>query len=505
MPGGIRRWPRRSGWRDGVLRPSDRVAARPPRPSPAAPVSYHRPAVPPGGPGWRGRRAPRPFRVFTPALGLLLGGYLFLDKTFAYVHVPHTPVFVGEIVLGVGIVESIHLRLPWRRLVGSSPVLKALLAFMGACFLRLLVDLPRYRLDAIRDSAIWYYGAFAFLVAAAVVADPTFLPQLLRWYRRALPWFLAWAPVAIVLHYVGPLGAVTVPDSAAPLNSWKPQDIAIQVAMGIAYLWLGVHRVTGEQRRPSRSETALAMFGVLTVLLAGTQTRGGFLAAVVLIGIVLPFLPPGRQRRMVLPITVGLALMLAFATVLDLKVHGEVRDISVRQALANVSSITGQSSSDQLSGTVQWREGMWGQVTTDLRTHGTWLTGIGFGVILPDRYDVDVGNTNNEDSAAPLRSVHNSHLTLLARTGVPAFALWLLLWVVYCRQLYRSARRRPGGVRDPANALTVWLLAAPPAFLVNAIFDPALEGPHSGIWLFTVVGVAAAHLSLLRTNGRGAA
>ncbi len=444
--------------------------------------------------------------MFTPALGLLLGGYLFLDKTFAYVHVPHAPVFIGEIVLGIGIAESIHLRLPWRRLVGSSPVLKALLAFMAACLLRLLVDLPRYRLDAVRDSAIWYYGAFAFLVAAAAVADPTFVPQLLRWYRRALPWFLVWAPFAIVLHYVGgPLAVATVPDSAAPLNSFKPQDIAIQVAMGITYLWLGVHRVTGEQRRRSRSDTALTLLGILTVLLAGTQTRGGFLAAVVLLGIVLLYLTPGRQRRMVVPVGVGLAMMLAFAVLLDLKLHGEVRDISVRQALANVSSITGQSSSDQLSGTVQWREGMWSQVGTDLRTHGTWLTGIGFGVILPDRYDVDVGNTNNADSAAPLRSVHNSHLTILARTGVPAFALWLLLWVVFCRQLYRSVRRRPGGVRDPANALTVWLLAAPPAFLINAVFDPALEGPHSGIWLFTIVGVAAAHVSLLRITKRGVA
>ena len=51
----------------------------------------------------------------------------------------------------------------------------------------------------------------------------------------------------------------------------------------------------------------------------------------------------------------------------------------------------------------------------------------------------------------------------------------------------------------------VWLLAAPPAFLINAIFDPALDGPHSGIWLFTIVGVGAAHVWLLRATGRGVA
>jgi hypothetical protein len=44
---------------------------------------------------------------FTPALGLLLWGYLF-NKTFAYVHVPGTPVFVGEIVLAISIVEVLR-------------------------------------------------------------------------------------------------------------------------------------------------------------------------------------------------------------------------------------------------------------------------------------------------------------------------------------------------------------------------------------------------------------
>jgi O-Antigen ligase len=483
--------------------PTTQVGMTRARPAAAVPDTYRGP-VPAGAPGQR-RREPRRFRVFTPAFALLLGGYLFFNKTFAYLHVPGTPVFIGELVLVVGIVESIHLRLPWRRLVASSPILEVLFAFMLACSVRLLVDLPRYRLDAVRDSSIWYYGAFAFLVAGAAVSDPGFVRRLLRWYRRVLPWFLAWAPFAIVLHYVDALSVVTVPFSTAPINSFKPTDIAIQVAMGTTYLWLGVDRVAGEQRRSPRFETALAVLGALTVLLAGTQTRGGFLAAVTLVAIVVFFLPPGRRRGVVLPVVVGLALALAFAMLLDLKVHGDVRDISVRQAVSNIASITGQTSSDQLSGTVEWREGMWDQVFTDLRLHGTWLSGIGFGPILPERYDVDVGNTNNPDSTAPLRNVHNSHLTLLARTGVPAFALWLLLWVVYCHQLYRCVRRRPGGVRDPVNALTVWLLAAPPAILVNAVFDPALEGPHSGIWLYAIVGVAAAHVAMLRAGGRGAA
>ena len=66
-------------------------------------------------------------------------------------------------------------------------------------------------------------------------------------------------------------------------------------------------------------------------------------------------------------------------------------------------------------------------------------------------------------------------------------------------------RRRPGGVRDPATAAVVWLLAAIPGFLVGAYFDPSLEGPHVAIWLFTVVGLGAAatgSVNLFRRRSR---
>ena len=123
--------------------------------------------------------------------------------------------FVGEIVMAIGIVEVLGIRSPWYQLLRSSPILKALLAFMVLCTLRLAVDLPRYRIDAVRDASIWYYGVFAFLVAAAAVKEPTFVPRLLRWYRRVLPWYFAWAPIAVALTEVDALAAIYVPGTTA--------------------------------------------------------------------------------------------------------------------------------------------------------------------------------------------------------------------------------------------------------------------------------------------------
>ena len=377
-----------------------------------------RPAAAPYVP-WRRPPAQRPryFLWFTPALALLLVGYLFFDKSFAYLHVPGTPVFVGEIVLAIGIVEVLRIRSPWYHLLRSSPILKALLAFMALCALRLAVDLPRYQIDAVRDSSIWYYGIFAFLVAAAAISEPTFVPRLLRWYRRVLPWYFVWAPIAVALTEVDALASIYVPGTSTPINAFRYTDVAVHIAMGLGFLWLGVDRMV--DARPARNRDALvSVVGLIALLAVGTQTRGGFLAALATMAVVVVFLPSGRRRRIALSGGVGLLVALALVLMLNLRIEGERRDVSVQQVAANLSSLTGDQSSEDLSGTVAWRQGFWQQVLDDLLGSRAWLTGLGFGEILPERYEVDVGNTNSETSTQPLRNVHNSHLTMLARIGL---------------------------------------------------------------------------------------
>jgi hypothetical protein len=445
------------------------------------------------------RARPRNFVWFTPALGLLLGGYLFFSKSFAYLHVPGTPVFVGEIVLGIGVVEVLQVRSPWRHLLATAPVLKVLAVFMGLCSVRLALDLPVYKIDAVRDSSIWYYGFFAFLVAAAAVREPTFVPRLLRWYRLVLPWYFLWAPFAVVLAQVDAFAGISVPGTSTPVNSFRFNDIAVHLGLGLGFLFLGVDRlVEGRQRRGR--DALLSVVGALALLVAASQTRGGFLAALGTLGVAFAYLPAGRRRRLVFSVTAGLLAVITLVWALDLRIPGERRDVSLQQLTANVASIAGSQESEELSGTVEWREGFWQQVLNDLLSSQAWLTGLGFGPILPERYEVDVGNTNNDTSTAPLRSVHNSHLTILARTGFPGFGLWLLLWLTFGVQLFRWVRRRPGGVRDPSAALGVWYLASVVGFLIGAYFDPSLEGPHAGIWLFTLVGLGAAHSRVARRH-----
>jgi uncharacterized membrane protein YjgN (DUF898 family) len=87
-------------------------------------------------------------------LGLLLGGYMFFGRPFAYLNVPGLPLFIGDMVLAVGLVEAVRARSAIRAVLIASPPLKVLLAFMVVCGLRFVASFPTYRLGAMRDSAV---------------------------------------------------------------------------------------------------------------------------------------------------------------------------------------------------------------------------------------------------------------------------------------------------------------------------------------------------------------
>jgi hypothetical protein len=440
------------------------------------------PARQPGGAPPR----PRYFVWFTPALGLLLGGYLFFSKAFAYVHVPGTPVFVGEIVLGIGIAELLRLPSPWRHLLTRAPVLRIVLASLAVCAVRLFSDYPVYGIDAIRDSSILYYGVFALLTAAAVVCEPTFLPRMLDWYRRVLPAFLIWAPIAVLLSNVEALTNIPIPGTTTGINSFKVGDFAVQVAMAVVFLWLDRPWANG-QRAPGPTTIVLSLLGVVTLFICLTQNRGGFLAGVATLAVGTAYLPTGRRRQLALSLVVGLLAITPVIMLLNVRVPASAREVSLQQVVANLSSVVQQDESEKLSGTVEWRQQLWQRLRDDMLKSGAWRTGLGFGLVLGERYGVSAPG-----DPRPLRNAHNSHLTIFARTGVLGLGIWALLWVVWSYHMHRWIRRRTGGIRDPEAAIASWLLAGALGFLVNAYFDPSLEGPASCIWLYVLLGVGAA-------------
>jgi hypothetical protein len=438
--------------------------------------------------------AARPFRWFTLLLPWTLAGYMFFDRAFAYLHLPGTPIFVGELVMVVGLYEAARCGVSMRALVARSMVLKLLLAFMALGTLRLLVDLTTYGLDAIRDAAIFYYGVFAFLVAAAAIADPGFISRFASFYRRLLPWFLLWAPAAIVLSKSegGPL----VPGSDIPINSFKSVNIAVNVGIATVFILLrldggGPPEQGGLIRRPWRnSDSVLMVMGVVALFVLGSQARGGFLGGLVALAVGVLALSNGERRRVALILGLAGGFLVGALLLFNVRIPNGEREISVRQVGLNLLSVLDPEAAGNegsLQGNVAWRQFYWQRILADTTTNHA-ITGQGFGPILSIKY----GIATSDDKEPPLRSAHNSYLTVLARMGFPGLLLWVLIWALVAATLARSYRARRHPRLLPLTRFNMWILAGVAGWLFDAFWDPGLESPVGGIWIWVLVGFGVA-------------
>jgi hypothetical protein len=166
------------------------------------------------------------------------------------------------------------------------------------------------------------------------------------------------------------------------------------------------------------------------------------------------------------------------------------RPATLQQMIDNLLSILGPSSDGGLEGSKQFRLAWWGTIV-DYTVFGEYFwTGKGFGVNLAD----DDGFQSTVDHS--LRSPHNSHVTVLARMGVPGLLLWLLLQGAYGVGLVLAmlAYRRAGEVQ--MAVLSGFLFAYWVAMMVDTSFDPYLEGPQGGIWFWVIFGLGLVAMRL---------
>ena len=189
-----------------------------------------------------------------------------------------------------------------------------------------------------------------------------------------------------------------------------------------------------------------------------------------------------------------LAVMLMFD--FNFGVYHGGRAIAPRQLLVNFMG-SFEGAGESVDGTREWREAWWSKII-DYTVYGPYFwTGKGYGINLADD---DGFQVLDKDDPAPLRSPHNSHLTFLARSGVPGFSLWLALQLTWVISVLRALflARRTG--RHRTTGLLAFLLAYWTAFMTLAATDVLIEGPAGGIWFWTIFGVGAAAARMVRRD-----
>ena len=254
-------------------------------------------------------------RIFLYALGGLLLGYAIIGRGFAHLGV--YPVYVGEVVLALGITATLvggGVRVAFR-----SPVVWLIVTFMTWGAFRTAPYLGRYGTTALRDGATWGYAVFAILVSAFVLRTG-WLPRIVRGYRYLVPLILIGSLLLIALsHFLGI--RIVVPGSHVGLTDAKAGPMAVHLAGVGVFLTLGLHHVKGGARGATAGWLDWVWWGLWLVgfLMTGVLNRGGMLAMVGALATVFVLRPSPRLAKVAFVGMFGLAPLV----ILDLRIDLE--------------------------------------------------------------------------------------------------------------------------------------------------------------------------------------
>jgi hypothetical protein len=427
---------------------------------------------------------------FLKVLWALLIVYAVFGKGGAYLNVGG--IFVGELVLAFGIV-ALLLGGAFRTLPFDSLLAWGIVAFgvWSAC--QTIPYLGSYGMDALRDAVTWGYAAYALLVAG-LLARTGWTARVMERYGAWLLWYPAWVPISWALSRFAWDRLPAAPGSDVPLVYFKAGDPTLHLVGVAAFVLLGLHRPTERGRRwwvPGGWVWWCAWLGAAGIV--GAVSRASMLAILAGGAVVLVLRPSTRLWR---PVMATLALAMVFWAS---GIRVEVRDgrfLSANDIAANALSIGGSNVGGDRNATRNWRLEWW-QTIVDYTLHGPYFwTGKGYGVNLAQ----DDGFVVGDPEQRPLRSPHNGHLTILARSGVPGAVLWLVLQVGFAVALIRAYRRAAHTAADWWARVDLWILACWVTFVVNAAFEVSLEGPQGGIWFWSLFGFGIAVLRAQRPS-----
>lgn len=425
----------------------------------------------------RARHAGDTFLVF---FGCVLIGYALFSRSFAYVGVP--PLFIGEVSLGVGLLTLFRSGGLGRWM--EQPIAWVLAAYFVLATVRMVPYIEHYGLDAPRDAMQVYYGLFAVTVGGLILAKPERLAWLVRQYN-----VLAVAATFLLgaVYLIGKMG-----ESSLPMIPWgnariieaKGGDMMVHLTGITLFAMMGFRK---------RSPLFLS-FLIANIALIAISNRGGMVAFIVGCGAAWVLRPrTANVGKLAYVFVVFLVVGGVVGEVVDIRINGGTRELSVEQLATNVKSVFVGGDSASLDNTKKWRLDWWEKIVDYTIRDGTYFwDGKGFGV--------NLAKSDGFLAVKDLRSPHNGHLTILARMGVPGFALWIALQAMWCWlgvSAWLRARRRDDVRWQGLLAILAgyWI-----AFCINASFDVYFEGPMGGIWFWTVWGVGVAAFTLERTR-----
>ena len=396
--------------------------------------------------------------LYLRAYLLVMTLYVFLNKGVAYTYLVEVLWLFGILLL---LMDRKKVELIWNKST------KLILFFIVISFVYILRGFTKYDIiDLIRDSFIFQYGWFVFILFL-FKEKLDIIWQTLFFIYKWLPFV---ALLNFILQYFVPFFETVAPFGGIPILLYKNGDMGVQLLISTLLLLYSFENKTLKWR------VLLSLVIALDFLILASYSRSGIVAFLASMLCFIYFNKDIQLQSRVRLLIKYLPIILLVVTpiYINIKVaeNFQGRAVGLEQIKNNFSSIVGGTTDATSENNVVWRLVWWAKIIDYSLSSPNFFIGKGLGMNLATDDDI----ITLDDS---LRSPHNFHLNIMSRFGVLLFMIWMYFLIQLLKPLFKKQLQ---GKRLLIGCILL-------AFLLNASFDVFLEGPMGAFPFWTWLGL----------------
>jgi hypothetical protein len=396
--------------------------------------------------------------LYLRAYLLVMTLYVFLNKGVAYTYLVEALWLFGILLL---LMHRKKVELIWNKTT------KLILFFIAISCIYILRGFAKYDiLDLIRDSFIFQYGWFVFILFLFKDKIEQVWETLFFIYK----WFPFVALLNFILQYFVPFFETVTPFGGIPILLYKNGDMGVQLLISTLLLLYTF------EKKPLKWRVLLSLVIALDFLILASYSRSGIVAFLSSMLCFIYFNKDIQLKSRVRLLLKYLPVILLIVTpiYINIKVteNFQGRSVGFEQIKNNFSSIIGGTTDATSEDNVVWRLVWWAKILDYSFSAPNFFIGKGLGMSLATDDDIITLDEN-------LRSPHNFHLNIMARFGILIFLIWTYFLIQVLKPLFKK--------QLIARRLLIGCILF--AFLINASFDVFLEGPMGAFPFWTWVGL----------------
>ena len=396
--------------------------------------------------------------LYLRAYLLVMTLYVFLNKGVAYTYLVEVLWLFGILLL---LMHRKKVELIWNKST------KLILFFIIISCIYILRGFAKYDIiDLIRDSFIFQYGWFVFILF--LFKDK--LEQIWQTLFFIYKWLPFVALLNFILQYFVPFFETVAPFGGIPILLYKNGDMGVQLLISTLLLLYSFENKTLKWR------VLLSLVIALDFLILASYSRSGIVAFLASMLCFIYFNKDIQLQSRVRLLIKYLPIILLVVTpiYINIKVaeNFQGRAVGLEQIKNNFSSIVGGTTDATSENNVVWRLVWWAKIIDYSLSSPNFFIGKGLGMNLATDDDI----ITLDDS---LRSPHNFHLNIMSRFGVLLFIIWMYFLIQLLKPLFKKQLQ---GKRLLIGCILL-------AFLLNASFDVFLEGPMGAFPFWTWLGL----------------